>query len=92
MTGFRQRQAPSTLTVPTARGLAPHFLVQPKHLKCNPPATEITIELYGFPSSMGGSQKYSELLLIKTKTVMVHVLKHIEHHHNHSESNILTTQ
>lgn len=48
MTGFRQRQAASTLTVPAARGLAPHFLVQPKHLKCNPPATEITIELYGF--------------------------------------------
>lgn len=46
MTGFRQRQAASTLTVPAARGLAPHFLVQPKHLKYNPPATEITIELY----------------------------------------------
>ena len=48
MTGFRQQQAASTLTVPAARGLAPHFLVQPKHLKYNPPATEITIELYGF--------------------------------------------
>ena len=45
MTDFRQRQAISTLTAPAARGLAPHFLVQPdtRHALC--PATVTTIQL-----------------------------------------------
>jgi len=41
MTDFRQRQAASTLTAPAARGLAPHFLVQPGSRNAHRPATEI---------------------------------------------------
>ena len=91
MTGFRQQQTASTLTVPAARGLAPHFLVQPKHLKCNPPATEITIELYVF-LHFRTVLTFLSFVLVKIKMVMIHVLKHIELHHYHSDSNILTTQ
>ena len=32
MTDFRQQQAISTLTAPAARGLTPHYLVQPVSL------------------------------------------------------------
>ena len=32
MTDFRQRQVISTLTAPAARGLTPHYLVQPVSL------------------------------------------------------------
>ena len=40
MTDFRQRQAVSTLTAPAARGLTPHYLVQPDDRPAHHPATE----------------------------------------------------
>ena len=39
MTDFRQRQAISTLTAPAARGLTPHYLVQPGTRHALYPAT-----------------------------------------------------
>ena len=45
MTDFRQRQAISTLTAPAARGLTPHYLVQPGTRHALYPATGTTIKL-----------------------------------------------
>ena len=39
MTGFRQRQAISTLTAPAVWGFSPLYLVQPDHLIAVSPAT-----------------------------------------------------
>ena len=45
MTDFRQRQAISTLTAPAARGLTPHYLVQPGTRHALYPATGTHIHL-----------------------------------------------
>ena len=50
MTDFRQRQAVSTLTAPAARGLAPHYLVQPGTRHALYPATGTYIELLSYYS------------------------------------------
>ena len=46
MTDFHQRQVISTLTAPAARGLAPHFLVQPDTRHALYPATGTHIQLF----------------------------------------------
>ena len=48
MTDFRQRQAISTLTAPAARGLTPHYLVQPGTRHALYPATGTFIELLNY--------------------------------------------
>jgi hypothetical protein len=45
MTDFHQRQAISTLTAPAARGLSPHYLVQPGTRHALYPATGTLIHL-----------------------------------------------
>ena len=48
MTDFHQRQAVSTLTAPAARGLTPHYLVQPGTRHALYPATGTFIDLCNY--------------------------------------------
>ena len=50
MTDFHQRQAISTLTAPAARGLTPHYLVQPGTRHALYPATGTLINLLNYYS------------------------------------------
>ena len=50
-------------------------------------------QVAALPSPLGITlEEYVRPNGLKIKKVTVHVLNQIEHHHNHSESNILTTQ
>ena len=50
MTDFHQRQAISTLTAPAARGLTPHYLVQPGTRHALYPATGTFMKLPNYYS------------------------------------------
>ena len=73
MTDFRQRQAVSTLTAPAARGLAPHYLVQPGTRHALYPATGTLIELpsYYNPKPIKMQQENSRLNKRNRSGIMV---------------------
>ena len=54
MTDFHQRQVLSTLTAQAARGLTPHFLVQPDTRLALYPATGTYMKLFKNKKGYGG--------------------------------------
>ena len=70
MAGFHHDRLPQHLQCWQREDLHPIFLFSRSIIQRNPPATEITIELYGFLTSMYGSWQYSQSFFMKIKTVM----------------------